>query len=178
MILTLRSKVVRVLSSSARRAQGGSQVQEKNKRSSCWPLSIGSPHASTDDRTSVLLSNKSIYYRMTSSQGLWGEEIPNEKQQKRATDFMRANYPDCVSAVQESLACAREHHKCESDPCRMINERLQFCLVFSYCPEEAEAYAKCVKYYNKPVQMSKHPRGCIDKFKQLDACMTKNTTSQ
>merc|ERR1712137_684583 len=109
--------------------------------------------------------------RATSSQRLWGKEVPTEEKAARLLEQFKSNFPDCVSAAEASLACAREHHSCASDPCQAINDQLHFCMVFDYCPEEATEFAHCVQKYNKPVQLDKYPRGCRKQFGNLDRCM-------
>ena len=112
---------------------------------------------------------------MTSSQKVWGDEPPPEEMGQKVVDSMRVNFPDCKNVMEQSLKCAKEHHACDNDPCRDVNNRLQFCLLHSYCPEPAEKFAKCVQGYNKPVDVTRFPRGCQRAFNHLDACMIANT---
>ena len=109
---------------------------------------------------------------------MWGESAPTEEQADHAYRAFVANFPDCAGAVRGSLECAKEHHTCESDVCKDVNNRLQFCIWFSYCPKQAELFADCVKSYNKPVEVQKFPRGCQRYFNALDKCMSSHTVNE
>lgn len=116
-----------------------------------------------------------MFNRKTSSQRIWGDNVPTEDEKQEALNNIKENYPDCYSAAEQSLDCATKHHLCQTNPCTEINNRLKFCFVFTHCPKEAEEFANCVRGYGKKVWMDSHPAGCRRAFSKLDNCMTSQT---
>lgn len=106
-----------------------------------------------------------------SSQTIWGQVQPDHDQRRQLLESMKANFPECTSAIERSLLCSQYHHNEKYDRCHEYNDILTFCIVYSYCPKQAEDYANCLKSFQKPVQFKQYPRGCSSHFGRLDKCM-------
>ncbi|KAN0034923.1 hypothetical protein ACTFIV_001462 [Dictyostelium citrinum] len=107
-------------------------------------------------------------------------EIKDEYDKAKLT--LTQNFPMCFSAISELFECEKQNgykpttskNDTKSKTCKNENAHLNFCILSSFCPSEAQLLMECTNGVI-PTDDNKLPSKCQIYFNSFDNCLQRKT---